>query len=94
MPQSKASGFASNWMAGKRGINAIPGFAEGGVVNPGGGGGTGNTTVQITTGPVLQQEGKQYVTVGDMERALNDFGAAMFKNSRSLGGRRYQGIGA
>ena len=94
VPQSKASGFASNWMAGKRGINAIPGFAEGGVVNPGGGGGTGNTTVQITTGPVLQQEGKQYVTVGDMERALNDFGAAMFKNSRSLGGRRYQGIGA
>lgn len=94
VPQSKASGFASNWMAGKRGINAIPGFAEGGVVNPGGGGGTGNTTVQITTGPVLQQEGKQYVTVGDMERALNDFGAAMFKNSRSLGGRRYQGVGA
>jgi len=69
----------------------IPAFAEGGVVGPGGGGGAANTTVQITTGPVLQQDGQRYVTVGDLERALQDFGSQIFRNSRTYGGRRYQG---
>ena len=93
VPQSKASGFAKNWMAGRRGIGAIPGFAEGGVVNAGSGsGGAGNTTVQVTTGPVLQQEGKNYVTVRDLEGALKQFGSQMYRNQRSYGGRRFQGV--
>ena len=93
VPQSKASGFAKNWMAGRRGIGAIPGFAEGGVVNAGGGSsGAGNTTVQVTTGPVLQQEGKNYVTVRDLEGALKQFSSQMYKNQRSYGGRRFQGV--
>lgn len=93
VPQSKASGFAKNWMAGRRGIGAIPGFAEGGVVNAGGGSsGAGNTTVQVTTGPVLQQEGKNYVSVRDLEGALKQFGSQMYKNQRSYGGRRFQGV--
>jgi len=93
VPQSKASGFAKNWMAGRRGIGAIPGFAEGGVVNAGSGsGGAGNTTVQVTTGPVMQQEGKNYVTVRDLEGALKQFGSQMYRNQRSYGGRRFQGV--
>jgi hypothetical protein len=93
VPQSKASGFAKNWMAGRRGIGAIPGFAEGGVVNAGSGsGGTGNTTVQVTTGPVLQQEGKNYVTVRDLEGALKQLSSQMYRNQRSYGGRRFQGV--
>ncbi len=93
VPQSKASGFAKNWMAGRRGIGAIPGFADGGVVNAGSGsGGTGNTTVQVTTGPVLQQEGKNYVTVRDLEGALKQFSSQMYRNQRSYGGRRFQGV--
>lgn len=92
VPQSKASGFAKNWMAGRRGIGAIPGFAEGGVVNAGGGSGAGNTTVQVTTGPVLQQEGKNYVTVRDLEGALKQFSSQIYKNQRSYGGRRFQGV--
>ena len=93
VPQSKASGFAKNWMAGRRGIGAIPGFAEGGVVNAGGGSsGAGNTTVQVTTGPVLQQEGKNYVTVRDLEGALKQLSSQMYKNQRSYGGRRFQGV--
>ncbi len=93
VPQSKASGFAKNWMAGRRGIGAIPGFAEGGVVNAGSGsGGAGNTTVQVTTGPVMQQEGKNYVTVRDLEGALKQFSSQMYRNQRSYGGRRFQGV--
>lgn len=93
VPQSKASGFAKNWMAGRRGIGAIPGFAEGGVVNAGGGSsGAGNTTVQVTTGPILQQEGKNYVSVRDLEGALKQLSSQMYKNQRSYGGRRFQGV--
>ena len=96
IPQSKMAHAAANYLGGARGSSVIPAFANGGVVGPGaaaGGasGGVANTTVQITTGPVLQQDGKNYVTVGDLERALQDFGSQIFRNSRSYGGRRYQG---
>jgi TP901 family phage tail tape measure protein len=91
VPESKMAGAAANYLNGMRGRNVIPAFAEGGVVNAMGAGGAANTTVQITTGPVLQQDGQRYVTMGDMERALQDFGAQIFRNSRSYGGRRYQG---
>jgi hypothetical protein len=64
VPQSKASGFAANWMAGKRGGAAIPRFAEGGVVVP------GSASVSIQTGPVTQMNGTNYVTTQDMSRAV------------------------
>ena len=79
VPQSKASGFAANWMAGQRGAAAIPGFAKGGVVMPSGAvprfaeGGMvvpGNAQVSIQTGPVTQMNGTNYVTTQDMSRAV------------------------
>ena len=91
IPEHKMAKAAANYLGGLRGRNVIPAFAEGGVVGAMGGGGAANTTVQITTGPVLQQDGQRYVTIGDMERALQDFGAQIFRTSRSYGGRRYQG---
>ena len=88
VPQSKAGGFVQNWMAGKRGISAIPGFAEGGFVGPG----AASPTVQITTGPVIQQDGQTYVTVSDLENALSTFGTRMIKSQRAYGARRYLGV--
>jgi hypothetical protein len=79
VPQSKASGFAANWMAGQRGAAAIPGFAKGGVVMPSGAvprfaeGGMvvpGNAQVSIQTGPVTQMNGTNYVTTQDLSRAV------------------------
>lgn len=91
VPQSKMAKASANYLSGMRGRSVIPAFADGGVVGPMGGGGAANTTVQITTGPVLQQDGQRYVTIGDLERALSDFSGQIFRNSRSYGGRRYQG---
>jgi hypothetical protein len=51
----------------------------------------GNTTVQITTGPVLQQGGQRYVTIEDLERSLNSLAANLLGNNRSFAGRRFQG---
>ena len=64
VPQSKASGFASNWMAGQRGAAAIPRFAEGGVVMP------STAQVSIQTGPVTQMDGTNFITTQDMSRAV------------------------
>jgi hypothetical protein len=67
-------------------------------MQPGGGPGTAiidsfprNITVQ--TGPVLQQDdGSKYVSLGDLEKILQDFAAVVFNNARTAGGRQYQGV--
>jgi len=64
VPQSKASGFATNWIAGKRGASAIPRFAEGGMVVP------TAANVSIQTGPVTQMNGTNYVTTNDLTAAV------------------------
>jgi len=64
VPQSKATGFANNWLAGMRGGNAIPRFAEGGVVMP------SSANVSIQTGPVTQMNGTNFVTTQDLSRAV------------------------
>jgi hypothetical protein len=91
IPEDKMAQAAANYLSGVRGDGVIPAFANGGTAGASAGGGAANTTVQITTGPVLQQDGQRYVTIGDLERALQDYGAQIFRNSRSYGGRRYQG---
>jgi hypothetical protein len=91
IPEDKMAAAAANYLSGVRGDRVIPTFANGGTAGAAAGGGAANTTVQITTGPVLQQDGQRYVTIGDLERALQDYGAQIFRNSRSYGGRRYQG---
>lgn len=91
IPEDKMAAAAANYLSGARGDAVIPAFANGGTAGAAAGGGAANTTVQITTGPVLQQDGQRYVTIGDLERALQDYGAQIFRNSRSYGGRRYQG---
>jgi hypothetical protein len=86
VPQSKASGFAANWMAGRRGAAAIPRFAEGGVVVPA-------TSINIQTGPVLQQDGQRYVTINDLEGAMQTVVSTILGNGRTAGGRRFAGVG-
>jgi hypothetical protein len=85
VPQSKASGFAANWMAGQRGAAAIPRFAEGGVVSPA-------TAINIQTGPVMQQNGTNYVTVADLEKAMQTVVGSLLSNGRTAGGRHFAGI--
>lgn len=64
IPQSKAAGFSANYLAGKRGAGAIPGFAEGGYAAP------ASANVNIQTGPVTQMGGQNFVTTQEMTRAV------------------------
>lgn len=82
VPAGKAQGFAQNILAGIRGPGAIPAFAEGGYVGP----------VNITTGPVMQQDGTNFVTMAQFEAGIRDVASAMTRNGRSYGSRRFTGI--
>lgn len=82
IPESKAGRFAMNYLTGSRGDSAIPHMGEGGYAGP----------INIQTGPVMQQEGKRYVTLVDMENALQTLASSLLNNNRSAGGRRYQGV--
>jgi hypothetical protein len=82
IPQSKAAGFAANYLSGARGASAIPS----------GGGGDTMPTINIQTGPVIQQGGQNYVSMPDMERALETLATTLLTNNRTPGGRRFQGV--
>lgn len=82
VPEGKAEGFAKNILAGARGPSAIPRMAEGGYVGP----------VNITTGPVMQQGGTNYVTMAQFQQGVRDAANAVMRNGRSYGARRYSGI--
>lgn len=60
VPQSKAAGFAANYLPGARGSSAIPS----------GSGGGGSPTISIQTGPVMQMNGTNYVTTQDLSSAV------------------------
>jgi tape measure domain-containing protein len=60
VPQSKAAGFAANYLSGARGSAAIPN----------GGGGAAAPAINIQTGPVTQMDGTNYVTTDDLSAAV------------------------
>jgi Flp pilus assembly pilin Flp len=91
IPEGKMSAASKNWLSGKRGGAVIPAFAQGGVVGSSGSTG-GAPNIHIQTGPVLQQQGQQFVTLSDLEGALQTFSKSVFGNSRTTGGRRFQGV--
>jgi hypothetical protein len=62
VPESKAAGFVSNYLSGVRGASAVAATPTGAT--------GGSTTINVTTGPVMEFDGQRYVTVTDMERAM------------------------
>jgi hypothetical protein len=79
VPESKAAAFAMNYMLGARGAGAIDGNASSPAIN-------------ITTGPVMQQGGQNYVTIQDMEAGLQAVADTILNNSRSYSSRRFTGV--
>jgi hypothetical protein len=89
VPESKFARSALNFLMGKRGDAVLRN--EGGRTGRAGAS-QGNTTIQLNTGPVLQQDGQRYVTIEDLERSLQSLASNLLGNSRSYAGRRYQGL--
>jgi hypothetical protein len=81
IPQSKMAAASANFLSGARGGAVIP------QASGGGGSSTGNAQISITTGPVLQQGGEQYVTLYDLERAMQMTADGVYKSLRTSTGR-------
>jgi hypothetical protein len=85
VPERKAAAFAMNYLAGARGGAAIPAFANGGFVG-------GNAQINVTTGPVMQQGGQQYVSMADLERAMRKTADGVYASLRTPAGRYAVGV--
>jgi SLT domain-containing protein len=85
IPESKMARASANYLGGMRGNAAIPSQGSSRSSSP---------MIQIQTGPVLQQNNQQYVTIADMEKALTTLTDSLLLNNRTFGGRSYQGVGA
>jgi len=76
IPESKMAAASANYMSGARGGAVIPAFANGGVVGSSRtlqGRNTATTIkpqISIQTGPVMQMNGTNYVTMQDLGRAV------------------------
>jgi hypothetical protein len=85
VPESKAAGFATNYLFGQRGAAAIP---DAGNTD----GSAGTPVINITTGPVVEFDGQRYVTLADMERAMRITADSVIGKLRTPGSRIALGI--
>ena len=95
VPERKAAAFAMNYLNGARGGAAIPAFANGGFVGGGSASGGfvgGNAQINVTTGPVMQQGGQQYVSMADLERAMRATANGVYASLRTPAGRYATGV--
>jgi len=77
IPESKMAAASARYLAGTRGDR---------VVN------AGPATINVTTGPVMQAQGQQWVTLGDLERAMRQTETTTLARIRTFYGRRAMGI--
>jgi hypothetical protein len=69
----------------------VKGARSGAGVAPSAGGG-GNAQISITTGPVMQMGGQQFVTLSDLERAMQLTANGVYKSLRTPAGRYATGV--
>jgi MFS family permease len=85
IPASKMAAASANYLNGARGGAVIPAFANGGFVG-------GNAQINVTTGPVMQQGGQQYVSMADLERAMRKTADGVYASLRTPAGRYATGV--
>jgi hypothetical protein len=85
IPASKMAAASANYLNGARGGAVIPAFANGGFVG-------GNAQINVTTGPVMQQGGQQYVSMADLERAMRATANGVYASLRTPAGRYATGV--
>jgi len=80
IPASKMAEASANYLSGSRGNDVVP--AQVG----------GNAQINVTTGPVLQQGGQQYVTMADLEKAMRKTADGVYASLRTPSGRYAVGV--
>lgn len=84
IPAARMASASKAYLQGSRGIDVVNGKAPGG---PGG----GAVAINIQTGPVMRQGGQDWVTVSDLEAALDQTASALMRSMRTPGARLAMG---
>jgi hypothetical protein len=87
IPASKMAAASSRFLGGARGAAVIPSGSGGGARGAG-----GNTSIAVTTGPVLEFDGERYVTMSDFERGLQQVAGSVYRGLRTPAGRYATGV--
>ena len=74
--------FDTNNLIRARRASAIPGYAEGGYTG----------SINIQTGPVMQQDNETYLTMGQFEEGMRELTESLSRGGRSYGSRQFQGV--
>jgi len=83
VPESKMAGASMAYLSGARGAAVLSGSGAGATVRP---------QINITTGPVLQQDGQQWVSMTDLERAMRLTADGVFSRLRTPSARLALGM--
>ena len=81
IPESKMPTASANYLAGRRGDAILSGTSS-----------AAPATINIQTGPVMQQDGNRWVTLADLERAMRQTESATLARLRTPSARLALGI--
>jgi hypothetical protein len=87
IPASKMAAASSRFLSGARGAAVIPSGSGGGARAAG-----GNAQINITTGPVMQQDGQQWATMADLEKVARATADGIYASLRTPAGRYATGV--
>jgi hypothetical protein len=83
VPESKMAAASSRYLAGARGSGVIPSSSSGGgAVNS-----SQAPVINITTGPLMQFDGEEWVSRGDFEKGLQQVADAVLGRMRTPSAR-------
>jgi hypothetical protein len=84
IPESKMGAASARYLSGQRGASVLSGGSTGGA--------SGEPTINISTGPVLEFDGQRYITISDFERGLRTTATSVLNALRTPAARLATGI--
>jgi TP901 family phage tail tape measure protein len=95
VPESKMAAASANYLAGARGDSVLaagPAVMAAAAPSAVAGGTGGPAQINITTGPVMEFDGRRYVTVEDLQSAARQTATQIYATLRTPAGRRAIGV--
>jgi TP901 family phage tail tape measure protein len=88
VPESKMAAASSRFLGGARGADVIPSGSGGGAPSQG----HQTPVINITTGPVMEFDGRRFATIEDLQSAARQTATQIYATLRTPAGRRAIGV--
>jgi TP901 family phage tail tape measure protein len=88
VPESKMAAASSRFLGGARGADVIPSGSGGGAPAQG----QQTPVINITTGPVMEFDGRRFATIEDLQSAAQQTATQIYATLRTPAGRRAIGV--